>query len=980
MYGKKILAIFIGLIFFSFGALAITFIILSHNLPQMISIEDYDPLLVTEVYDRTGQKMGQFYREVRKLVNYEDIPPVVVQAFTASEDASFFEHGGINYMGIVRAFMANLKAGRKVQGGSTITMQVARSILLRSREKTYTRKIKEVLLSYKMEENLTKEEILYLYLNQIYLGHSAHGIGMASEIYFRKPVSELTLPEAALLAGLPQAPSRYSPIYNPSAAKARQRYVLNRMAEEGHISEEASIKSSNEPLKVYVRKRYKELAPYYLETIRQLLVKKIGEVQVLDKGLKVYTGLDLQKQLEAQQQVKDGLRELDKRQGYRGALKNLSALPAEGEQKPTEEAKKAALTKQAEFLLQTRNQLMDKSSDVRIIRADGTIPEKGPLNLSGKDPEGQPLPNIPFYVQVGDIVKGLVTKVDDKWGLVYVRFAESKGVIDIETMKWARAPNPKVRFDFDEIKKPSQALKKGDLIEVRILSEKFSSSRLRTDLKDFREKYKKSFERYKKGLIRPSPKGKIGLYEKFQDYESIAGEGLKSFAHLHLEQEPLVEGSLISFDQKTQEVIAMVGGYNFTKSEFNRTIQAARQTGSAFKAMVYAAALDKGYTPNTLIVDAPIVYEEESQEIEEASGSDPDEKTIKRWKPSNHSKKFFGDILFRNALIDSLNVPTVKIIEKVGVNWVATYARRLGIFSPLNMDYTLALGSSGVTLYEMTKVFSQLGRLGQRIRPVIVHKVVDRKGKDIHGQIYLDERFEEELMTLDEEFEKRRQTYLTSSTAAPNPTQEGSEEAKDGDKPSPDGTTGEGEAQGKEALPLETPQFKAGQEPPLFFEDPDQLLRPQTAYLATSLLKGVVEEGTARRARALGRPSAGKTGTTNNYYDAWYLGYTPDIATGVWVGFDNEQTLGRGEVGGRAALPIWLNYMKAAHEGLPTRDFPTPENIVYANIDNETGQLASADSKTVVRQAFLEGTAPQSRTEDSENQKEKDFYKEELSE
>ncbi|MCB0363003.1 MAG: transglycosylase domain-containing protein, partial [Bdellovibrionales bacterium] len=377
---KKMLAAFFGFFFVGIGAASILILSLSSDLPKMIKVEDYEPLLVSEVFDREGNKIGEFFREKRMLVPYNEIPEGFIQAFTAAEDASFFHHGGINYIATLRALLANIRAGRKVQGASTITMQVARSILL-SPEKTYSRKIKEIMLSFRMENNLTKQEILYLYLNQIYLGQGAYGIGAAADIYFRKPLNELTLPEVAILAGLPQAPSRYSPISNPSAAKERQRYVLSRMSEEGYITAAEAEQAASTPVQVYVRKNYKELAPYYLETVRQLLVKKLGEVAVLDKGLKVYTGLDLKKQIEAQKQVRLGLRKLDKRQGFRGPKANITQ---------TEQV--------AEFLLKTRDELMDDASPIRTIRADGSLEDKGKLNLTGLDKEGKSLPNLPPYV------------------------------------------------------------------------------------------------------------------------------------------------------------------------------------------------------------------------------------------------------------------------------------------------------------------------------------------------------------------------------------------------------------------------------------------------------------------------------------------------------------------------------------------------------------------------------------------------------
>jgi penicillin-binding protein 1A len=387
------------------------------------------------------------------------------------------------------------------------------------------------------------------------------------------------------------------------------------------------------------------------------------------------------------------------------------------------------------------------------------------------------------------------------------------------------------------------------------------------------------------------------------------------------------------------------------KSEFNRTIQAARQTGSSFKSIVYAAALDKGYTPATPILDAPVVFEE-TVNAEDSEGQDGGSggKATKTWKPTNHSKTFEGDILFRNALVKSLNVPTVRIIEDIGVSWSLDYAQRLGVFSPLNKDFTLALGSSSVTLYEMTKMFGHFGRLGKRSHPMIIHKVLDREGNIMVQDISLDERFTEALGPLEENFEKRRKEYLELAT----------------------------KASGGEITPEE--RQKLARTPPLFFEDPEQLMDPKTAYLITTLLKATIEEpgGTGARARALGREVAGKTGTTNGYFDGWFIGFTPQISTGVWVGYDQERSLGVGEAGGRVALPIWLQYMVAIHHKLPEMSFPVPGGIVFASIDNETGKLPTASSKRVIRQAFKDGTEP--TAESSRKDEETDFYKQDLSE
>lgn len=959
---KKILAFFIGSFFLGLSAVIAYVVVLNSELPQMITLDDYKPLLVSEVFDRNGEKVGEFFREKRSIVPYEEFPELLISAFLAAEDSSFYRHGGINYVAILRAFIANLKAGARVQGASTITQQVARSLLL-SREKTYTRKIKEILLAYRMEANLSKQDIMFLYLNQIFLGQGSYGVAVAAQNYFRKELYELTLPEVALLAGLPKAPSAYAPLRNPARAKDRQRYVINRMVDERMISREEADEAINQPLKVYQRPNYWAKAPHFLETVRQMLIAELGEEMVVDKGLRIHTSVDLAKQQAAQEAVQKGLRELDKRQGYRGPLAHLT--------EPQDIA---------EFLMEVRNRHIGGENPFRILAPDGTLPDYGPLNLSGYEPRGpeasedegpdgelKPLPVLPSYIPPETYTQGIVTLVDDKWGLVFVRFAESRGLIDIESMEWAREPDPNVDSRWArKIEKPSEVLKQGDVIEVRVVSHRFRSRRIQDKIREARQD-NKDFE----------------LPEDFPDFEK--------FAHLELEQTPIAQAALIAFDQRTEDIISLVGGYEFSsQNQLNRTIQAVRQTGSSFKPLVYAAALDRGFTPASLIMDTPIVYEEEI----ELEGSDDAETITRRWRPTNHSNRFKGDILFRNALIQSLNVPSVKVIEKIGVNWSADYVRRLGIFSPINLDYTLALGSSSVTLYEMTKAFAQFGRLGKRIRPFLIHSVTDQDGEEILEKVSLDERFRNEIENLEELYEERRENFLAWKKSLDGilngkPDGEGSDPVGlfpietqgaqgEGRQPSMDREDGE-----KPPVAL-NPRFNPAREPPLFFEDPDQLIRPETAYVITSILQASVEEegGTGQRARVLGRPTAGKTGSTSSYYDAWFMGYTADIATGVWVGYDQERPLGRGEVGGRTALPIWIDYMKEAHEGLPVRGFPMPDGIVFASIDNETGKLPSSSSRSVVRQAFIEGTEPTapSRQQTPQRFESQDFFREDLSE
>ena len=452
---KKLIIALVALGLIGIAAVVIIVKSVQSGLPQIITVKDYKPLLVSEVYDRNNQKIGEFARERRTLVPYNKIPKHVVQAFLAAEDDQFFEHKGINPQAIFRATLANLRAGQSVQGGSTITQQVAKTLLLTD-EKTLTRKLSDILLALEMEKNLSKEDILFLYLNQIYFGQSAHGIEQAARIYFRKSVGDLNLQEAAMLAGLPKAPTAFSPVRNPKRSKERQLYVLRRMAEVGYVPKAEADKAGKEVLKVYVRENYQEFAPFYLESIRQILVEKLGESTVLDKGIRIYTGLDLKKQKAAQEAVLMGLKSLDKRQGYRGPEKNVT----------TEK-------EVAEFLLEQQKKLILESTPERLILPDGKFAEIAPPK--NEDANKTLLPS---YMKINDSILGVVSKVDDTLGLVTVLIPDGKGLIDFSSMTWARKPDTEVKSDSAIIRKPSEALKKGDIIHVKINAELFASDRL----------------------------------------------------------------------------------------------------------------------------------------------------------------------------------------------------------------------------------------------------------------------------------------------------------------------------------------------------------------------------------------------------------------------------------------------------------------------------------------------------------------------
>lgn len=912
---KKVIIGLVALFILASAAVYFAYTMVKKSLPEIIKLADYKPLLVSPVFDRNGKKVGEFFRERRQLIQYKEIPEHVIKAFLAAEDDTFFEHRGINLQALVRAAIANMRAGRSVQGGSTITQQVAKTLLL-SNEKSFARKARDILLALQMEQNLSKEDILYLYLNQIFFGQRSYGIEIASQTYFRKPARQLTVPEAAILAGLPKAPSDFSPVRNPTRAKERQIYVLNRMAELKYITSEQAKEYINTPLKVYLREDYEEKAPYYMETIRQLLVEQLGEDVILNQGVKIVAALDLDKQIAANEAVQRGLKDTDKRQGFRG--------PLQIHEKPEEVT---------EFLLKEKKKLISESNPERTIMPDGSFAEVEIITKKGdiknrKNVDPKIITNMPSFLRVGENYQGIVKEVNDQFGYAEVELPDAVGIIELESMTWARKVNFDLRPEFDQIKKVSQALKKGDQILVKIVADKFE--------------WKKP----------PEPKNKKAAAAV------VAGPALDvaKYLKLELDQEPLLEGSLLSIDQNSQDLLAMVGGYSFARNEYNRALQAARQTGSLFKALVYAAALEKNYNPSTRIIDAPIVYKE--------AGGDEGQGDDKIWSPSNHSKNFSGEITMRNALVQSLNIPSVKIIQDIGVTFASEFAKRLGIFSKLNPDFTLVLGSSSVTLYEMTKAFSQLGRMGVRTRPIIVKNVTDSSGKSLLDNLSLDIRYRQELDEIDDYFSDKRKDYQSQEAQVKN-----LEEAE--------------KAAGVEQTPTAAaPVAKVTKKlsNPFFFDSENQLIKPEIAYVMTDMLRGAITDpkGTAQRAASLGRDVAGKTGSTNGYFDAWFVGYTRQIATGVWVGFDKERSIGKGEVGGKAALPIWLEYMKMAQVNLPEESFPVPAGVKIVELDADSGRLANATTVRKISQAFVEGTEPNSTTTRSEEAT--DFLKQDLEE
>jgi len=729
----------------------------SSNLPYIGSMQEYRPPVITQIFSENDELIGAFWDEKRIVVPLDKIPQHLIQAFVAGEDARFFEHEGVDFLGIIRALFKNIAAGKIEQGGSTITQQVTRSLLLKNTKRTYRRKVREVVMSIQLEKSLSKKQILFLYLNQIYLGHGTYGVEEAARTYFNKSATNLNIAESALLAGLPQAPSRYSPVSHYDRSKSRQKYVLERMREEGFIGDKQLKDALSFPIDIKTgEKKDSQKSSYFTEYIRRYLLKKYGRDLLYREGLKVYTTLNIKMQTIARKALIKGLSELNKREGYRGPVRHIQP----------EEIENFKMESNKEF-------------------------------GSG-------------YPEIGSVVRGLVEVVDDEKQEVIVSIGEKMGRLPLANMKWAREPNPKVAYYSDTVKRPSRVLKAGDLVLVRIMRE---------DIPPF-------------------------------EWE------------LALEQNLEVQGALFCMDPGNGDVKAMVGGRDFAVSQFDRAIQSRRQPGSAFKPIIYAAALDWGMSPSNIIVDAPYV-----------SDKNPYEEV---WKPKNYKGKFFGPTLFRTALAKSRNVITVKILKKIGVNYAIKYAGRMGIESDLSPDLSLALGSSGVSLMEITRAYSVFANGGMLVEPIFIKRIVDRSGQVIE----------------------------------------------------------ENQPEEKEVISRET------------------------AYIMTDLLRAVIKEGTGWRIRALNRPAAGKTGTTNNLWDAWFMGYVPGLVTGVWVGYDDRRAMGKGETGSRAASPIWLYFMSDVLKDRPVIDFQVPKGVVFAKIDARTGLLATSYSEKTVFQAFKQGTEP----------------------
>ena len=787
------------------------------TVPQFESIMDYQPKLGTRLYSLDNQLIAEFSSERRVPVPYEKIPPLLIQAFVSAEDKRFFEHQGLDFWGIFKAVVdKGIHPDSKLRGASTITQQVAKSLL--ATEESYEsatarklgRKIREAILAYRLEQVLSKQEIVYIYVTQIFLGHQAYGVQAAAEHYFDKNVWELNLAEMATLAGLPQRPSDYSPNLNPESALARRRYVLSRMQEDGYITTAQQKEANVATLVLRQREEpYLKIAPYFAEQVRRELIEMYGERSILEDGLQVYTTLNIEYQAYARAALANGLHALDERQGYRGPLAQL---------------KKSSL--QQLFVERYREQLGLRDPAKIVLKKDAT------------------------YL---GIVKSFAA--DGKQATLDI--AGEEFFLPLAGMIWARKPNPVERVDMHYLEGVHEALTVGDVIAVKLTTKE----ELQNDAHAWRA------------------------------MNSLPDSGV----FVKLVQEPLAQGALMTVDPRSGYVLAQVGGYNFDDSSFNRAVQACREPGSAFKPVVYSAAIDKfDYTASTLIDDKPLIFDDPENAL--------------RWKPNNAEESFRGQLPLRTCLKDSINTPAIRIAEAVGIEDILKNAERLGIASTLKRELGTALGSSCTTLIDLMRMYVTLNRYGSRQDLHFIRRVVDR-----FGNVLLEKSAPwDPLASLGARIDRAYEEFVT-------PTK--------------------------------------------------QALDPQTGFVMVSLLKNVITSGTGMRVAKLGVPIAGKTGTTDDSYDAWFMGFTRDLVTGVWVGHDKkERPLGVDEQGGRTAAPIWLDYMTQVlldytgetPKKIVSGEFVPPVGIVRVFIDPETGLLGKPKSPRGVWEYYRAGTQPTS--------------------
>ncbi len=747
------------------------------GLPDYRQLADYEPPVMTRVYAGDGRLLSEYAIENRVFVPIMAMPGRVIQAFLSAEDKNFFAHPGIDVLGVVRAALTNIRnlgSERRLVGASTITQQVAKNFLL-SNELSWKRKVREAILAFRIERAFTKNRILELYLNEIYLGFGSYGVAAAALNYFNKSMDDLTIAEAALLAALPKAPNNYNPLTRPAAAKIRRDWVIGRMEDDGVISPAEAAMARAAPLEVRRRVETELVkADYFAEEVRRELAARFGETQLYKGGLSVRTTLDPRLQEIADRSLRRGLERYDRRHGWRGPLARIEAGP-------------------------------------------GWLAE-----LASMEPPAG----------LGSWRLALTLGVDEKGADIGFSGA-ALGRIPLAEMKWAR-PWAKDQKVGPSVKKPDDVLAPGDVVAVELVAAD------------------------KEGNAYPE----------------------ETFA---LKQIPEIEGSLVALDPHTGRVLAMSGGYDYQRSQFNRVTQAMRQPGSAFKPFVYLAAMEMGYTPSTLILDAPFV-------IDQGPG-------LPKWRPANYTQKFYGPSTMRLGLEKSRNLMTVRLAQTIGIDKVAEYAERLGIVDQLPRTLSMALGAGETTLLRLTMAYAMLVNGGRKITPTQIDRIQDRHGETIFRH---DRRYCADC----------RAPYWTS-------------------QPVP-----------------EIPDSR------------QRVTSPTSAYQVVSMLQGVVERGTGKRIKSVGRPLAGKTGTTNKSIDAWFIGFSPDLAVGVFAGLDQPRTLGRREQGASVAGPIFRDFMKEALAGQPAIPFRIPPGIRLVRVNAQTGRLAGPGERNVILEAFKPGTVP----------------------
>lgn len=877
----KTLAVLAILCFVGIFSVIGIFFVISMDLPQINSLKDYNPPMNSKILSKDGEVLLEIGTETRDVVPFDKIPPRVVGAFLAAEDDNFYNHQGIDYYGIMRAFIVNLKEGRLVQGGSTITQQVAKSFLL-TKERTISRKVKDLLLARKIEQKFTKEEILFLYLNQVYLGGGYYGVKAAFRGYFDKELDEATPAEAALVAGLLVAPGKYSPYVNPQYSKFRQSYVLKRMFETGKITKDEYDSALKEDIKMRIRKPNDVKGGHFTDWVRQEVMKAVGVDEFLTNGFKVVTTLDWSLQEKAEAAVKNRVKDLDKRQGFKGAIKHF-ATDEEIKNFTVEQRKKVMREQSSFFTFVTAGKnIYEFNEDDDTLQKNLSYyqDEKEKINERFKKlvEIGNPSTD-PFltFLQIGKPYPAVVISVDDVKKNAVVEIGGTRAIIPESGYSWARerkfgehpvySPAPKV---------PSKILKRGDVILVTI-DEKLVGSDQLTHA-DF-------FKKYKDAAL-------PGLLAK------------QKFFKATLDQEPEAEGALMAISAGSGEVVTLVGGVDFQKSQFNRALQSSRQPGSSFKPFIYAAALENGFNPSSIIMDTP----------QALGGAD----ASLSWKPRNYDGEFKGPMTLRNALEVSRNIPTVRLLQDIGVNRMTNFTKRFHMHADLPKDMSISLGSFGISLAEMVKGYAVFPNGGRAVRLKSIVSIKDRNGKSYT------------IPAADANWPAEETPVKEEPPVAP-PV-----EAAEGETPPP--------------APMTNP----------FLDNLNQtqVYDRRLAYIMTNLLRGVVLHGTGHAASKVSLNLGGKTGTTNNFVDSLFVGFSSNLVVGAWAGFDDNRPLGYGETGARTALPIWIDYMTEATAKYGAPEFHAPEGIVNLLVNKETGKPLPPGSSGGFLESFVEGYEP----------------------